>query len=264
MPRNQGEKYEVFLKAFLYIMFKTKQPLVGSHGIDLITSLKFSSDGYLPKWDPKYLELLSSRDYEALKDIFPKAPTGSKADLEINGVKYSVKSSMGARAAIVNHTNRAGFLRVCNLLHIDIGTLDNMINVYWKKRIRGIIKEDISNSDPESPFKDSKEYLRPIIEYFLFVGTGTRHSIFPADKVLVFSEPEETVGYKIYNKNETFNIIWDELVFSVRSKKGMPILEKDGKKINMYKLPEHSDLEPWVRYFPENAEFPKGALHIRY
>ncbi len=111
MPRNLGEQNEIFLKTFLLMMFYKKKPLVGDHNIGVIESLKFSPDGKLPEWKTEYEIMLQKRDYHSLKSIFPKAPTGSKADLEINGIRYSVKNKLGAKSAIVNHTNRAGFLR---------------------------------------------------------------------------------------------------------------------------------------------------------
>lgn len=264
MPQNTGEKNEIFLKAFLLMSFKKQMPLEGVHGIGLITSLKFSSDGNIPEWKPIYADYLKNRNYDALKKIFPKAPTGSKADLEINGIKYSVKNSQGARSAIVNHTSRRGFLRILKLLKIDIGPLDRMIDEYWKKRINNEIKEDIDNESDNSPFVNHKEYLKPIIEYFLFKGSGSRESSFPADKVLIFNEPDNSMSYMILSKAEALDFIWPFLVFSVRSKKGMPTKkDKQGNITSEYRLPEHSDLAPWVRFYPEGTKFPKGALHIR-
>jgi len=265
MPQNIGEENEIFLKTFLLMMYSNGKPLEGEHGIGLITSLRFSPEGELPKWNPKYEEYLKNRDYIKLKKIFPKSTTNSKADLEINGIKYSVKTSLGARPAIVNHTSRRGFLRIFKSLELDISPLDNIIDEYWKRRIKGIIKEDVSNQDVNSPFKDHKDYLKPIVEYFLFTGTGSKDSSFPADKMFIFDQPENMNSYKILNKSQAVDKIWDKLVFSVRSKKGMPFREdSSGKKYSTYILPDHDDMAPWVRFYPEGTDFPKGALHIRY
>lgn len=252
MSKNLGEQNEIFLKAFLLMSFTDKLILTGPHNIGEIKSLKFSSNGALPIWKEAYRESLVNRDYDALKIIFPKAGTRSKADLEINGVRYSVKNSLGAKSAIINHTNRKGFLRVFQSLELDISTLDSAINEYWEKREAGDIKEDIKNSSTNSPFAKHKDYLKPIIEYFLFSGTGKYDSIFPADKMLIFAEPENTLTYEVLTKDEAVDKIWDELTFSVRSKKGMP------KKFDLTK---HVDIAPWVRIV--NAGEPKGALHIR-
>lgn len=254
MSRNTGEQNEIFLKVFLLMMFHNKKPLVGSHNIGMIKSLKFSPNGELPEWKEEYEILLKERDYNSLKVIFPKAPTGSKADLEINGVRYSVKNKLGAKSAIVNHTSRAGFLRVFKLLNLDILKLDKIIDEYWEKRISGKIKEDVNNKDTSSPFSSNKEYLRPVLEYFLFTGTGSKDSNFPADKVLVFDQPEDTKNYIILSKSQAVDSLWDDLTFSIRSKKGMP---------SIYDPAKHSDLAAWVRNHQSTDTSPKGALHIR-
>lgn len=254
MPRNTGEQNETFLKAFLLMMFHEQKPLTGKHNIGVIKTLKFSPNGDLPVWKKNYGRLLQNRKYELLKKVFPKAPTGSKADLEINGVRYSVKNKLGAKSAIVNHTNRAGFLRIFKLLNIDISKLDEIINEYWDKRISGKIKEDSNNKDTNSPFSKHREYLKPVLEYFLFTGTGSKDSSFPADKILIFDEPEDTENYIVLNKSETVNSLWDHLTFSIRSKKGMP---------SNYNPIKHKDLSPWVRIHQSTASSPKGSLHIR-
>jgi len=254
MSQNIGEQNEIFLKVFLLMMFYKKKPLRGNHGIGIVKSLKFSPDGKLPEWKDKYEIMLKNRDYNSLKKIFPKAPTGSKADLEINGVRYSVKNGLGAKSAIVNHTNRLGFLRVFNLLNNDIKKLDKIVKEYWVKRISGKIKEDVNNKDINSPFSKHKEYLKPILEYFIFTGTGSKNSSFPADKMLIFKEPEDTENYIILNKSQAVDSIWDNLIFSIRSKKGMP---------NVYNPLIHKELSSWVRNFQSSEKSPKGALHIR-
>lgn len=254
MPKNTGEQNEIFLKVFLLIMFHEQKPITGKHNIGLIKSLKFSPGGELPVWKEEYKTLLQNRNYEILKKIFPKAPTGSKADLEINGIRYSVKNKLGAKSAIVNHTNRAGFLRIFKLLNLDISKLDEIIDEYWDKRISGKIKEDTNNKDDNSPFSKNREYLRPVLEYFLFTGTGSKDSVFPADKVLIFGQPEDTENYIILDKSQIVDSLWDQLTFSIRSKKGMP---------KIYNQIKHKDLSPWVRTHQSTEGSPKGSLHIR-
>lgn len=254
MPKNLGEQNEIFLKAFLLMAFNKKIPLTGDHNIGLIESLKFSPDGKLPIWKEKYKSLLKNRDYKSLRVIFPKAPTGSKADLEINGIKYSVKNKLGAKSALVNHTNRVGFLRVSSLLKLDISKLDKIIDEYWTKRISGKIREDVNNCDVNSPFTKHKEYLKPMLEYFLFTGTGSKDSKFPADMMLIFDEPENTNSYVILNKSQAVDSLWENLTFSIRSKKGMP---------KIYNPIKHKNLSPWVRTHQSSLKSPKGSLHIR-
>ncbi len=254
MAKNSGEQNEVFLKTFLLIMYYKEIPVKGPSNIGLIKSLKFSPDGTLPSWSIEYEERLMKRDYKFLKSIFVKAPAGWKADIEINHIKYSVKNSLGAKAAIVNHTSRAGFMKVLNYLGISIAPLDKIIDEYWDKRIKGEIREDVTNESKNSPFTNHKEYLKPILEYFLFIGSGSRQSEFPADKMFIFEEPENMSQYQILTKSQAVDSIWDKLTFSVRSKKGMP---------TKYEELKHSQLTPWIRFYPNNDSSPKGALHVR-
>lgn len=250
LPKNLGEEGEVFLKAFLVKQFKLKRE-IGLLG--LIKELDFGPGVTVPEWKSEYNQMLESFDYDALKKIFRKAPNGCKADVGINGINYSVKYTGGARSAIVNHTNRKGFLRVCEQIKLPIGPLDNMIREYWEKRESGLIMEDVANSSLESPFRNRREYLEPIIEYFLFEGTGSRDSFFKADGLLKFGNPTDPTTYKFLSKDAAVDDIWDLLVFSVRNKKGMPV---------RYDAQLHADLAPWVRYRPGDT-LPKGALHIR-
>jgi hypothetical protein len=248
--RNLGEEGEVFLKVFLVqqVHFGQKVGIFGK-----ITSLDFGPSTRVPKWKQKYAKMLASGDYQGLRSVFQKAPGRYKADVGINGKNYSVKYVGGARSAIVNHTSRKGFLRVCVHIGVDIKPLDVMVSEYWKKREEGIITEDILNSNPESPFASHKKYLKNILKYFLFDGTGEKDSEFRADGIIEFSDPLDPSTYKILSKDDVIDHMWSSLVFSLRSKKGMP---------KTYDPKKHANLLPWVRFRPGDA-YPKGALHIR-
>lgn len=265
---NKGEINEVLLKAFLVKCYKQKITLQDAP-IELkqIRSLSFGPGTTVPDWDSSYEEMLENKDYNKLKNIFSKAKTSFKADLQINGVNYSVKCNLGAKAALVNHTARKGFLNVCQKINVPIEKLDEMVKTYWELRTNTTIGEDVSNSSQNSPFSEHKDYFKPILEYFLFKGTGSKDSEFPADKILVFGNPFDSSTYKIHELDDAVDALWDKLVFSMRSKKGMPVdkviiggllVDKDGYQPNG----KHSDYAPWVVYVG-NDEFPKGALHIR-
>lgn len=265
---NKGEINEVLLKAFLVKCYTQKITLKDAPlGLQQINSLSFGPNTKVPIWDSTYEKILENKDYAKLKEIFSKAKTSFKADLQINGINYSVKCNLGAKAALVNHTARGGFLNVCSKINVPIDELDAMIKEYWKLRTGKIIGEDVSNSNINSPFVKHKKYFKPILEYFLFKGTGSKDSEFQADKILVFGNPFDASTYKIHNLDDAVDVLWDKLVFSVRSKKGMPvdkinigksIVKKDGYQPDG----KHSDYAPWVTYI-EGDEFPKGALHIR-
>ena len=165
-----------------------------------------------------------------------KAPAGSKADVYVNGFGISVKSHRGANPAFLNHTHRAGFLKVCQRVGVSINELDQIIKDYWVKRKAGIIGEDVKNSDPNSPFKNHLTYLKPIMNYFLFTGTAQKDSPYPADYILDFTDPLREIGWK-FSKDEYLDDNWNHIIFSVRSK-GMPDSYPQGKNA--------TDIKPWV------------------
>jgi hypothetical protein len=69
-------------------------------------------------------------------------------------------------------------------------------------RIGGEITEDVSNGDLKSPFVAHKDYLSPIIGYFIFKGTARGNSPFPADRMLMFGDPLDGKSYEIMRENE--------------------------------------------------------------
>lgn len=179
-----------------------------------------------------------------------KAPAGSKADVYLNGLGISVKSHRGANPAFLNHTHRAGFVKVCKRIGVNINGLDEIIRDYWAKRKAGLIGEDIKNSDPNSPFKDHLAYLKPIMNYFIFTGTAKKDSLYPADYILDFTDPLQESEWKFSN-DEYLDDNWDHIIFSIRSK-GIPGSYPNGK--------DAKDIEPWVEV--AEGQF-KGSLHGR-
>ena len=121
-------------------------------------------------------------------------------------------------------------------------------------RNSGLTKEDIPNSSPHSPFRKKDPVLVRLIEYFIFDGTGSSKSNFPAKYVLEFSNPTDPTTWKIYTRTEIVETIWNDLIFSIRSK-GMP---------ESYRHDSHSSrdeqIKKWTKY--KDGKY-KGALHIR-
>lgn len=252
MALNQGEINEILLKAFLAKCFSLGITLTNAPaGLNRITGLSFDPSGSCPTWKTEYENALQDKDYKKLMLVFSKAKPSFKADVKINGVTYSLKYTHGANPAIVNHTSRKGFGSVCKRLDIPIKQLDKLVDDYWDLRINHIISEDVSNSNPNSPFALHKNYLKPIIEYFTFTGTGRGNSDFPADKVLSFDDPFNPSTYKIYDTADAVDGMWDKLVFSLRSK----TIPQD-----LYLFGKYKELIPWIRTFNGKQ---KGALHIR-
>lgn len=185
-----------------------------------------------------------------------KAPTGAKADVYIDGAGYSLKSMAAAPAALVNHTARPGFEFACLNANTSIDTLDNIVDDYWNKRMDGIITEDTRISDFNCPFKGYKEYMRPILEYFLFEGTGGKRSAFPADYIIEFGNPVDESTYRLLTREDAVNDVWPKLIFSLRAKKGMP----KNYNPNTFFGKNAESIARWVKY--HSGDY-RGALHIR-
>lgn len=215
-------------------------------------------------WDP---QLGSPRRLRALPDEvlaaaakslgISKAGAGQKADVFINGVGYSLKSHRCAPPAIVNHTARPGWEFASLHSRTSIARLDMAVDAYWVLRQRSTIREDVANDDPNSPFAPLMDELTPMLTFFLFRGTGTRLSTAPASKVLDVADPTDPLSWEVLSPESIIPRIWRRLVFSMRSKKGMPVNYPNMRQADAAKK---SSVERWTRYW--QAEY-RGALHVR-
>ncbi len=247
---NIGEESEHYLKAFL---LKRKDENITDTVFGKINDL--SDDGNLSDliWKKESEPFLQSFNIPNLvKSLgIAKSKTSSKADVTVNGISYSLKEMGASPPAIVNHTPRHGFETACDNVKSSISTLDKIISEYWKLRNSGTIKEDTKISNPNCPFSTHKDYLKPIIEYFLFTGTGGGVSKFPADKILEINYKDLPNQIKIFEKDDYFDQVWDNLQLSIRSK-GMP---------PKYPTCDNStSISKWTNF--AEGKF-KGSLHIR-
>ncbi len=205
---------------------------------------------------------LKSRTNDELDNLsrragITKAGASLKADIYINMIPYSLKSTRSAPPAIVNHTARPGFEAVCIRINTDILQLDEMVEQYWELRNVQEIGEDIINRNPVSPFRAHKEYLRNILNYFLFTGTARGNSAHPAEYIININDPFEISTWKIYNRKNALDVLWDNLIFSMRADKGMP---PNYPHLSRRLLPKKSSYEKWTRFIDNEY---RGALHIR-
>jgi hypothetical protein len=76
--------------------------------------------------------------------------------------------------------------------------------------------------------------------------------------ILSFEDPFDTSTWKFFDKNNAIDLFWDNLVFSLRSKKGMPKGYPDNLS-NKMKLNKNS-IDKWSRYIDGDW---RGSLHIR-
>lgn len=209
--------------------------------------------------------ITSVRDYNGNEipagirsDDIPKAPAHAKRDVTVNGKSYSIKSIRNAPVAIVNHTTREKWIRVCGDVGLTIAPLDSMVKEYWNLRKNREIGEDVWTRDNKCPFgktPEDKEYLKKLINYFLFDGTGTRKSEFPADCILEASDPVDIAQWAIYDRNRAFDLMWPRTKFSIRAKKGMPT-----DYPNMRDRQKMAVIDVWVVKMQDEY---RGALHVR-
>lgn len=253
---NSGERDEILIKLYLVKLRDLGESINGIR----IESVGFDGHEYgiLPRNVHNKLPQLRDDYLIQLADSMGiiKGGTFDKSDVYINGIGYSLKSHSAAPPAIVNHTTRPGFENVCNQVGVSIHALDSLIDDYWDLRLGGEIGEDIRNSDPRSPFRHAKNILKPILEYFLFVGSGSRKSKHPADFVLEYLNPCDQHTWNILDPSMAVEQLWGKLIFSVRANKGMP----RNYNIDTYAGKNASSIAKWVRY--DSGNF-RGALHIR-
>ncbi len=252
MAKNVGEYDEMRAKLHLIELRDAKKSVnIGGKSV-IVYSVKNNGVECKPLPPGTNLSSLSDSQVESLAKLVGafKAPPRSKADVYVNGLGISVKSHRGQPPAFLNHTHRAGMLKVCQRVGVSINKLDDIIRDYWKKRKADIIKEDVKNNDVNSPFKDHLPYLKPILNYFLFKGTAQSDSPYPADYILDFIDPLDESAWKI-SKDEYLDDNWNHIIFSVRSK-GIPEKYPNCKNA--------SAIRQWVE-FTDNQY--KGSLHGR-
>ncbi len=133
--------------------------------------------------------------------------------------------------------------------------LDAIIDQYWSLRESSCIREDVCNSNSASPFRDHIDVLSPFLEYFAFIGTGSGLSNNQAQFLLEFDNLESPQNWKILKPDEAVKVLWQSLVFSVRSKKGMP----SGYPNNTNRS-NNKSIAKWTRFWQGDH---RGALHVR-
>ena len=113
---NKGEESELYLKSFL-LREKTqnrKDTIFGK-------IIQLSDNGNLSElvWDEDADKYLENKNVGKLKSILGirKSGTNSKTDVTINNTNYSVKEIDSQPPAIINHTTREKFERVCEKLN---------------------------------------------------------------------------------------------------------------------------------------------------
>jgi hypothetical protein len=253
---NSGEYNEIVVKLKLIELRDKKEPIsIDGHTLN-IGSVGFDGVEYPELPLNTNLQRLSREQRISLATSLniTKSSTVNKGDVQINNKYYSIKSLEAAPPALVNHTNRIGWVNVCNECNVDIDTLDDIIEKYWELRLKGEIKEDIHNSNKSSPFFEHKDYLKPLLNYYFFTGSGSGKSPKPAEYLLDIHDPLDVSTWHIYGE-EYLDSVWGRLVFSLRSKKGMPPyypLMVDREKLEC--------ISKWTKLHQGSH---RGSLHVR-
>ena len=252
---NSGERDELLIKLKLIDMRDGGIPFLG----EPITSVGFAGVEYSPL--PADFSFERTRSDEALAQVclrvgIRKGSTFDKSDVYINGRGYSLKSLSAAPPALVNHTRRDGFEFACRHVSTDIARLDTLVDRYWDLRLSGQITEDVANANPSSPFSGQKELLAPILQYFLFTGSGSRLSEHPAAFILGYLNPLDVNTWRKTTPDTAVDELWPNLVFSIRAKKGMP----PNYNPENYLGNNAESILRWTRFCSGDY---RGALHIR-
>jgi len=252
---NSGERGEYLIKLKLIEMRDNGVPFFG----ETIRSVGFGGNEYLPL--PDDFSFMERRNDDELTSIchclgIRKGSTFDKSDVYINGRGYSLKSLSAAPPALVNHTKRNGFEFACTNVGMDIARLDGIVNRYWESRLSGQIKEDVPNTHPFSPFAMEQETLSPILQYFLFTGSGSKVSEHPAEFLLEYRNPLDTETWRKIDPDTAIDELWPYLFFSIRAKKGMP----SNYHPDTYRGENAESILRWTRF--TSGDY-RGALHVR-
>ena len=70
------------------------------------------------------------------------APRGSKCDIVINGKRTAIRCMNYTDRALVNHSTRPKYEKVCNRIGLNIEELDLIVDKYIERRKNGFFNED--------------------------------------------------------------------------------------------------------------------------
>lgn len=179
--------------------------------------------------------------------------------VKINDKKFWIKSLSSNNIALINHSVRPKFEILCKLAGINIATLDKMVSLYWKNRKYGTFNEDCRYSTALNPFVEHKRFLSSLIKLVSFnsIDLNKKEIIETADYLLNYDDPLDWTTWHIYTKELYFDLIWPNLIFSIRGDRGM---EQNGKI-----KPKDRSVLKWTEEGKnkKNERIYRGALHIR-
>lgn len=222
--------------------------------------------GTLPEIAKLEISGLSSKEKRRLcKQIgYVPAQRTRKCDIVINDERYAIRCMNFTDRALVNHSTRPKYEKVCQRLGLPIAELDLAVKNYIERRKLGIFNEDCFYQSTLNPFIVHKEYLKKLLTFMAFNsfnfkkefnedGFITDH----VDVIMDFSDPIETSLWFKYTPENYFESIWTSLCFSLRDSKGMPSDE------DLFKPGNESVLKWNYPFHDGHKTRNKAALHIR-
>lgn len=211
---NTKEKNELLLKLML-VLVRDRRAMQGR-----IRSVGYTREyGELPPDLGVYtLGKLQEDEIVRLADsiqLRKTKPLGAKSDIYLNDVGYVIYNFAEDHPVILDGVTREGMLEVCRQANVSSELLDQRIREYAALRSSGAIGDVIAIADPASPFRQDKEWLASIIRYYLFEGSESGPSMFPAECAFDYTDPLNTNTWSIYEPEDIIDVIWDKLVFTV-------------------------------------------------
>lgn len=211
-------------------------------------------------------DLTSEQAKRLCREIgYVSAKRGYKCDVVINGKRCGIRCLNYTDRALVNHSTRPKYEKICRKLSMDISALDDAVNKYISRRKKGIFNEDCYYQSAANPFIPHKSFLFKMLTYMAFHSFNFDKE--PEDKGLItdsidiildFIDPIEESLWHAYTPDNYLESIWTSLCFSLRDKKGMP----DDDRLS---LPAYESVRRWnYRYVDTYGKIRnKAALHIR-
>jgi len=132
------------------------------------------------------------------------APAGAKCDIYLNGMGYRIESLAAHPPVIVPDVEPEGLAEACRLAGVPADRL--------LKRLGACGADEFRIADPDSPLKDEREWLAPLLEYYWFTGSERGRSNFPADYLLDFDDPLNMNTWRTFDKPNAVESVWDRLV----------------------------------------------------
>lgn len=210
------QKNDLLFKLML-VLVRDRQAMQGR-----IRSVGYTREyGKLPKDLGVYtLGQMSDEEITALVDniaVRKMKPVDAKSDIYMNDVGYVIYplSTATEPLKIIDGVTEEGLAVVCQHVGLPVEAITDRIAQFQQKKESGRIGDTVVNRDPASPFRDERDRLAPLIQYFMFTGSERGESHFSAEGLIDYTDPLNTNTWVTYEPEEAVEAIWDRLTFRV-------------------------------------------------